>query len=126
MERLALQNRFLDLIDVLLPARGRRDGWSVTEAHVFARIVLDDIYGGCYTQHLPRRVRAHERLSDAQLTLAVNVAERLFHGDREQTLRMHERSERWHAAALPAPTGQRRPHRPHGRNVRPAAARVIG
>ena len=124
MERHALQNRFQDLIDVLLPARARRDAWPVTEAHAFTRIVLDDVYGDCYTRHLPRRVRAHEQLNDAQLTLAVNVAQRLLNGDREQLVKMNARSERWHAAANPVPTGQRRPGSPRGRNVRPEATRV--
>lgn len=125
MERHALQNRFQDLIDVLLPARARRDGWPTTEAHAFTRIVLDDVFGGCYTQHLPRRVRAHEQLNDAQLTLAVNVAERLLNGDRDQLVKMSDRSERWHAAASPMPSGQRRPGSPRGRNMRPAATRTI-
>ena len=124
MERHALQNRYQDLIDVLLPARARRDAWPVTEAHAFTRIVLDDIFGGCYTKHLPRRVRPHEDLNDAQLALAVNVAERLLAGDRTQLLAMSERSDRWHAAASPAPTGQRRPRRPHGRNVRPETTKT--
>ena len=124
MERRALQNRFQDLIDVLLPAHARREAWPVTEAHAFTRIVLDDVFGGCYTQHLPRRVRAHEDLNDAQLTLAVNVAERLLAGDRPQLVAMSARSDRWHTAARPAPTGQRRPHRPHGRNVRPETTKT--
>lgn len=124
MERHTLQNRFQDLIEVLLPARARRDGWSVTEAHAFTRIVLDDVFGTSYTRHLPRRVRAHEQLNDAQLTLAVNVAQRLLNGDHAQLVKMNDRSQRWHTAASPAPSGQRRPHRAHGRNVRPAAAKT--
>jgi hypothetical protein len=45
-DRARLLTRYRELVLTELPARARREGWTVTADHCFGRIVLDHAVGG--------------------------------------------------------------------------------
>lgn len=78
-ERVALQARYRELVDDLLPAAAREQGWSLRLNHCFGRVLLDDAVGGCWYDHLDRRAgAAYRKLDDTRLAGAVELGERLL------------------------------------------------
>ena len=77
--RAALLARYRVLVDDLLPATAREQGWSLRLNHCFGRVLLDDAVGGCWYDHLDRRAgAAYRQLDDARLAGAVELGERLL------------------------------------------------
>lgn len=56
LHRYELQDRYLELTRVELPAEARRRDWVVIEDHCFMRIILDRLFGDCWYNHLDRRL----------------------------------------------------------------------
>ena len=81
--RYELQDRYIELTRTLLPAKARVGKWSVQEDHCFMRIILDQLFGGCWYNHLDRRLVAYKQLNDEQLTRAIEMAQRLLAGNTE-------------------------------------------
>ncbi len=74
-----LLGRYRELVLSELPRRAREGRWVVTADHCFGRIVLDHAVGGRWYDVLDRRrPPAFAQLSDAQLTGAVALAERVL------------------------------------------------
>ena len=74
----ALQRRYLDLVSTELPAAAAAAGWSLRFDHCYGRVLLDAVVAGCWYDVLDRRAGpAYRQLSEAQLTTAVALAERL-------------------------------------------------
>lgn len=84
MNRPELLARYRELVLSELPRRAQAERWVVTADHCFGRIVLDATVGGRWYDVLDRRRSpAFAQLSDAQLSDAVSLAERLLaEGDR--------------------------------------------
>lgn len=73
-----LRRRYRRLTTEALPrAATERDDWPVDRDHCFARIVLDDVFGDVWYDHVDGRP-AYEHLSPAELRAAVETAERLL------------------------------------------------
>lgn len=73
-----LRRRYRHLIDTALPRAARERGdWPVCHDHCFARIVLDDVFGGAWYDHVDGRP-AYEQLPPSRLRAAIATAERLL------------------------------------------------
>ncbi|MEO1616843.1 MAG: hypothetical protein AAFV88_13385 [Planctomycetota bacterium] len=93
--RYELQDRYLELMRVELPAEGRKNGWVVTEDHCFMRIVLDRLFGGCWYEHLDRRLTAYKQLNNEQLSKCIAMAEQILAGDVKALQSWNQDSLRW-------------------------------
>ncbi len=82
MTRSDLEARYLTLVRDALPQRAASEiGWPVRLDHCFMRIVLDHIFQACWYDHLDRSRNApaaYRQLTDAQLALAMTLAESLL------------------------------------------------
>lgn len=72
-----LRRRYRRLIQTELPRAAREGDWPIREDHCFARIVLDDVFGDVWYDHVAGRP-AYEHLSASELRTAIAVAERLL------------------------------------------------
>jgi len=91
----ARRERYLTLVTERLPAAAREAGtWPVDEDHCFARIVLDNVFGGRWDEHVDGRP-AYEHLSPDELDAAIDVAEQLLARGRPLVEERNERSLRW-------------------------------
>lgn len=59
-----------------LPARAT-DDWPIRADHCFARVVLDNVFGGPWYDHVTGRP-AYERLSVAELEAAIDIADEML------------------------------------------------
>ncbi|ELZ46991.1 hypothetical protein C464_10059 [Halorubrum coriense DSM 10284] len=76
-----------------LPARAT-DDWPIRADHCFARVVLDNVFGGPWDEHVSGRP-AYERLSVAELEAAVEIADVMLAEGRPAVERYDENSLRW-------------------------------
>ena len=90
-----LRRRYLTLFREDLPAAAKtgEHEWPVRNDHCFMRIVLDQLFGGCWYDHLSRKTPAYRQLDADQLRFAIDAAERFLGGD-DETLRL------WNADSL--------------------------
>lgn len=72
--RTALEARWLDLTQRVLPALAEARGWPVRADHCFQRILLDVAFGGVWYDHVAGRP-AYAHASDAALQAAVALGE---------------------------------------------------
>ncbi|MEO1584899.1 MAG: hypothetical protein AAFR96_10065 [Planctomycetota bacterium] len=99
-DRYDLQERYLDLVRSELPHRARSDSdgpWPITEDHCFMRIVLDALFGGCWYDHIDRRLTAYKQLNNEQLLRAIEIAESMLREGPALAERLNEQSLRWRA-----------------------------
>ena len=79
--------------DVLpLMARSDRTNWPVSEDHCFQRIVLDNVCGGVWYEHLDRP--AYKHLTKDQAQRAVELCQGIIEG-REDLRQMNKKSLIW-------------------------------
>lgn len=95
MGRYELQDRYLELMRTDLPIRAKQQYWVVTEDHCFMRIILDQLFGDCWYNHLDRRVTAYKQLSEAQLRECIAFAEELLRTDGEGLATWNAQSLNW-------------------------------
>lgn len=93
--RYELQDRYLELTRVELPAEARKRSWPITEDHCFMRIFLDRLFGDCWYNHLDRRLRAYKQLNDDQLRACIEMAEQVLAGDVASLDQWNQDSLRW-------------------------------
>ena len=93
--RYELQERYLELTRSELPAKARISGWVVIQDHCFMRIILDQLFQGCWYDFLDRRLVAYKQLSDEQLTRAIAMGEQLLSGDATTLHRWNNESLAW-------------------------------
>ncbi|MEM8781974.1 MAG: hypothetical protein AAGE65_03870 [Planctomycetota bacterium] len=98
-DRYDLQARYLELTRVELPAAARRDGWPIREDHCFMRIILDALFGGCWYDHLDRRLRAYKQLDETQLRDAVALGEQMLAEGEPKVRALNEQSLCWRGKA---------------------------
>lgn len=94
-DRYALQDRYLELARELLPRAARRGEWTVREDHCFMRIMLDHACGGCWYDHLDRRLRAYKQLTGNRLRAAVAAGERMLAEGEPAVVALNRESLRW-------------------------------
>ncbi|MEM1115014.1 MAG: hypothetical protein AAF845_01465 [Bacteroidota bacterium] len=73
----ALRDRYLDLTREALPARAAAEGWPLRFDHCFMRVVLDDVFGGVWYDHVEGRP-AYRHLDADALRAAIAVAESIL------------------------------------------------
>jgi hypothetical protein len=90
-----LRARYLALINDQLPAAAKSRRWPVRLNHCFARIVLDNLFGGCWYDHLSRKAPAYKQLSAEQLEQAITIAENILRRQDVYCSVLNENSLRW-------------------------------
>ena len=75
-----LIDTYIHLTKEVLPLMARSDkhNWPVSEDHCFQRIVLDNICGGVWYDHLSRP--AYKHLTNDQVQLAVKLCQDIAEG----------------------------------------------
>ncbi len=74
-DRTALVERWFELTRRILPAMAAGQRWPIRYDHCFMRVCLDEAMGAPWHQIVKRPAIHH--MSEAQLTAAVDVAERV-------------------------------------------------
>ena len=71
---------YMHLTKEVLPSLARSDqtDWPVTEDHCFRRIILDQVCGGVWYEHLGRP--AYKHLTNDQAQLAVELCQDIIEG----------------------------------------------
>ena len=78
-----------------LPATARRrDGWPIRSDHCFGRVVLDNLFGDEWYDHVDGRP-ACEHLSAEALREAIDIADRMLEAGRPAVAELNENSLRW-------------------------------
>ena len=78
--RADLENAWLRLTHVELPALATERRWPVSADHCFQRILLDHAVGGCWYDHVAGRP-AYRHIDEASLASAVAMGERVRTGE---------------------------------------------
>ncbi len=95
IDRYELQDRYLELTRFILPAEARINNWLIQDDHCFMRIILDHVFGGCWYDHLDRRLTAYKQLNDEQLVKALRLANKILREGKQVVLKMNEQSLIW-------------------------------
>ena len=98
-----LRSRWLRLTTLDLPARARAERWPLRNDHCFQRVLLDQVCGGRWYDHVRDRP-AYRHLDEGRLAEAVALAERLATEEDAATLlrRLNGQSLVWRGKAGPA------------------------
>jgi hypothetical protein len=94
-EYLALTRDILPLMAKQANSRGATkytQTWPVTEDHCFQRIVLDNICGDAWYEHI--KSPAYQNLSSSQAHAAVLLCKRIIKA-KEDLTQLHKRSLKW-------------------------------
>ena len=85
---------YMHLTKEVLPSMARSDRtfWPVSEDHCFQRIVLDNVCGGVWYEHLDRP--AYKHLTKDQAQRAVELCQGIIEG-REDLRQMNQQSLMW-------------------------------
>ena len=91
-----LRARYLELINDILPSVAIARGFPVNLNHCFGRIVLDNLFQGCWYNYLTvNRVAAYKQLDLAQLQQAINIAQSLVDLPNLHIVSLNDRSLQW-------------------------------
>lgn len=77
--RAELEQRWLQLTRVDLPAVAAERSWPLKYDHCFQRVLLDGACKGCWYEHVPARP-AYRHAPEPMLARAVGLAEQLLAG----------------------------------------------
>ncbi len=91
---LQLRAEYLDLINRQLPEKAKQVRMPVRFNHCFARIVLDNLFGGCWYDFLSRKQPAYKQLEASQLEQAIAIARTLVEQP-QQAFALNQNSLRW-------------------------------
>lgn len=73
-----LREKYLELVNIDLPARSKKYHWSIKSNHCFGRIILDNVFGMCWYDAIGKSSKpAYLRLTISQLHEAITIAESL-------------------------------------------------
>ncbi len=75
----ALREQYWQLINHQLPEKAKQVSMPVRFNHCFARIVLDNLFEGCWYDHLSRKLPAYKQLDERQLVRAIAIANKMLH-----------------------------------------------
>jgi hypothetical protein len=93
IERAALETRWLDLTRRVMPALAAERGWPVRADHCFQRILLDNVFGGVWYDHVAHRP-AYAHADPVALASAVRLGEAAIAGEVDLA-ELNRRSLRW-------------------------------
>lgn len=96
MDKLSqLRNRYLELINRVLPSLAGQREFPVKYNHCFGRIILDNLFGCCWYKVLARRQSAYKQLSEEQLEKAIAIAEAMITQPNKYIHQLNQNSLRW-------------------------------
>jgi hypothetical protein len=79
----------------MLPAQARASGnWPIEADHCFARVVLDNLFGGVWYDHVDGRP-AYKHLSQEKLHTAIEIADQMLANGRPVVADLNENSLQW-------------------------------
>lgn len=90
----ALREKYLSLINHQLPEKAKAGAMPVRFNHCFARIVLDNLFGGCWYDYLSRQQPAYQQLDESQLERGIAIAQTML-ADPKTATRLNQNSLRW-------------------------------
>lgn len=91
----ALRRRYRDIVHRQLPAAARRgEGWPIQADHCFGRVVLDNLFGDVWYDHVDGRP-AYRHLTADELEAALGIAERMLDAGPPLVEQLNENSLRW-------------------------------
>ena len=70
----ALRSEYLDLVNHQLPELAKQVSMPVRFNHCFARIILDNLFEGCWYHYLSKKQPAYKQLDEQQLKEAIAIA----------------------------------------------------
>jgi hypothetical protein len=95
----SLRETYLRKVTETLPAQARARGdWPICRDHCFSRVVLDNVFEDEWYDHVDGRP-AYEHLSVAELTQAIEIADRMLEGERPTVVELHANSLQWRGKA---------------------------
>ena len=100
MDRAAIETRWLALTRETLPGLAAARGWPVSADHCFARILLDQVCGGVWYDHVAGRP-AYRHLDADRLRAAVALGEDVAAGAADLHA-LNGQSLRWRGKRLPS------------------------
>ncbi|MEL6160305.1 MAG: hypothetical protein AAFQ40_00830 [Cyanobacteria bacterium J06623_5] len=95
-----LRTQYLDLVNRQLPERATQVIMPVRFNHCFARIVLDNLFQGCWYDYLSRKQPAYKQLDMGQLEQAIAIASKMLQSPR-CVFELNEKSLRWRGKLSP-------------------------
>ncbi|MGB3788467.1 MAG: hypothetical protein WA949_10695 [Phormidesmis sp.] len=90
----ALREQYLQLINHHLPEKAKQVSMPVRFNHCFARIVLDNLFEGCWYDHLSRKLPAYKQLDEQQLGRAIAIANNMLYHP-ETVSQLNQNSLQW-------------------------------
>ena len=91
-----LQDRYLELMNQVLPQLAKERQFPVRYNHCFGRIVLDNLFGCCWYEVLSRKNgSAYKQLNQEQLIRAIEIAEAIIAKPEEYIAQLNQNSLRW-------------------------------
>ena len=94
----ALRKQYLALINQQLPEKAKEGAMPVRFNHCFARIVLDNLFKGCWYDHLSRKQPAYKQLDESQLEKGIAIAQTML-ADPKIATQLNQNSLRWRGKA---------------------------
>lgn len=97
MDRLTLlRNQYLKLTNHLLPTLAQTRHFPVRYNHCFQRIILDNLFGRCWYNILPRNNGpAYQQLTEAQLEQAIAIAQQIIEQPDAYLQQLNQNSLTW-------------------------------
>ncbi|MEM8501542.1 MAG: hypothetical protein AAF716_00130 [Cyanobacteria bacterium P01_D01_bin.1] len=90
----ALREQYLSLVNDQLPNRAKEGLMPVRFNHCFARIILDNLFEGCWYDHLSRKQPAYKQLDESQLEKGIAIAQTML-SDPKAATQFNQNSLRW-------------------------------
>ena len=91
-----LRQRYMEMVSDTLPNMSKSRDWPIRFDHCFARVILDQVFQGCWYDHIDRKKgAAYKQLNSAQLLDALTIAGRILQGPDEVLVDMNKQSLRW-------------------------------
>lgn len=88
-----LRSKYLRLVNVTLPTYAKTRNFPVHLNHCFGRIILDTLFCGKWDLFLDRKKgAAYKQLSEAQLALAIEIAEKIIYETDDHIRFLNEQS----------------------------------
>ena len=99
MTRAVLETDWLALTRETLPALAAKRHWPVAADHCFQRILLDNVVGGCWYDHVAGRP-AYRHLADDRLAAAIALGRAVAAGEADLTA-LNDQSLAWRGKPQP-------------------------
>jgi hypothetical protein len=91
-----LRQEYLRLTNAHLPSIAGERHFPVRLNHCFQRIILDNLFGGCWYDFLEKcKIPAYKQLNPAQLQQAITIAQNLCDRSNDYIVTLNQLSLKW-------------------------------